>query len=253
MVSNGFITQSGHATLGAATDSLLMVLSFAGAVALIALIVGIFVGTNRKSTQDVVEHGFLRKKPLLVPSIVFVLSLVIVIALVPHPMAAYYGPNEMEIRYYEEDPSMFRIYDSTAYQRAVSIHVLCFLYPNEESTVRVTFSQNNTEVQTTNIEVPSNPQSETVTRTVAIQMEPGIYEVEVRGSDFFSVTLTQPLISGFITEVTAWESYIMFMTVGSFFFILLGACFGREEKKRFSYERIDQEPPKDGIDYIRRA
>ena len=43
------------------------------------------------------------------------------------------------------------------------------------------------------------------------------------------------------------------MTLGYFdelgIFLLLGLCFAREKRSRYSYERIDQEPPRDGSDY----
>jgi hypothetical protein len=255
MVGNGNLSNSIFVICGAASDSLVMVLSISGAVAFFALMLGLFVGTKRNIgyTNEPLEHGILRTKPLLVPSLAFVISLVLVIALVPHPMSAYHGPNEQQIHFYEEDMSKFTVYDSAAYQNTIEIHVLAFLDSSETLEVRVTFHQNDTEIATTSATLVGNSLSQVVTEDLTIQLQPGQYEVEVPGRNYNSVTLSQPLVSGFFDEVLDWETYTMLMTVGSFFFVLLGLCYSTETRKRYSYERIDQEPPKDGADYARRA
>ncbi|MCK5152288.1 MAG: hypothetical protein KAQ65_10615 [Candidatus Thorarchaeota archaeon] len=255
MIGNEIFPDSGYAILGAATDSLVIVISIAGAVAFLVLILGVFIGTNREIgySNEPQEHGFLRKKPLFVPSIAFVVTLLLVIALVPHPMSSYLGLNEEQIYSYEDDVRVFRVYDSVAYRSAIEIHILCFLTRTQILTVRINFLQNDTEITSIETTMNGNSLSETVTEDLVINIQPGLYEVEVPGSNYYSVSLSQPLVSGFFDEVLDWETYSFGLILVSAFFILGGICIGREERKRFSTIRIDQEPPRDGADYARRA
>lgn len=255
MIGNEIFPDSGYAILGAATDSLVMVISIAGAVAFLVLILGVFIDTNREIgySNEPQEHGFLRKKPLFVPSIAFMVTLLLVIALVPHPMSSYHGLNEEQIYSSRDDVSVFRVYDSIAYQSAIEIHILCFLTPTQVLTVRINFLQNDTEITRIEITMNGNSLSEAVTEDLVIHIEPGLYEVEVPGSNYYSVSLSQPLVSGFFDEVLDWETYSFFLYAGSFLFILVALCVGREDKTRISQEKIDQEPPREGEVYIKRA
>ncbi|MHA1908949.1 MAG: hypothetical protein ACW98Y_16725 [Candidatus Thorarchaeota archaeon] len=253
MVSDGLITHPGYAICGAAADSLVTVLSMAGAVAFLVLMVGVFLGIRSEDGS----LRFLRVKPLFLPSFVFVITLVIVVAFVPHPMASYHGLNEVQFQYYTtEFTEDVRVYDGVAYQSAIDILVVCNLESDESITVYVDFKQNNTTLETASLNLDGNAFGAQVTGEVAIQIQPGLYEAEVRYlpgyASFSTVTLSQPLTSGFFNEVLTWETYTMMMIVGSFFFILGGICIGREDRTRISQEKIDQEPPRDGAAYARR-
>jgi hypothetical protein len=168
-------------------------------------------------------------------------------------MSAYHGLNEVSFHSYGDDTASYRVYDSAAYQSAIDIHVLCFLAPSETLTVRIDFLQNETLITRVEITMTGNTLGNAVTEDQVIQIQPGLYQVEVPGSNYNSVSLSQPLVSGFFNEVMQWESYSFIMIVISFFFILGGFCIGREDKTRFSDKPQDQEPPKDGADYARRA
>jgi hypothetical protein len=251
MVSNNLITQPGYAILGAASDSLVTVVAYAGVVAFLVLIVGVFIGTRSEGALR-----FLRIKPLLAPSFAFVITLFLVFALVPHPMADYHGLNETSIRYYTRDePISFIVYDGIAYRSVVQLTAECQIEDGDSITIHVHFRQNDVLVVSTQMTLTGNVFDGIVTEETTVQLEPGRYTADITLSptadDFSRLFFSQPLTTGFFNEVLAWESYSFGMIAGSFFFILAGLCIGREDKTRFSHEPQDQEPPKDGAAYAR--
>ena len=190
------------------------------------------------------------------PSFAFVITLVLVIGLAPHPMAQYLGPNEVQRHFNESADANFRVHDGIAYQNRILIYVSEYLESDEADIIEVEFYQNDTLVTSVSMVINGTPLSNHASGEFIIQLEPGLYQVRinaVRTVTWKTLTISQRLASGFFNEVLAWESYTFFLSVSSFFFILSGLCVAREDKKRFSYERIDQEPPKDGADYARRA
>ncbi len=250
MVGNDPIVDSGYVMLGAATDSLVMVLAYSGAVTFLVLMVGVFIGT--RSEEGVLR--WLKIKPLLIPSFTFVITLFLVIALIPHPMADYHGLNEAQIQYYTGDHSThITLYDGIAYQSAVDIHVVCTLEESESTTINVDFKQDGEVITSQSISLNGNALSPTISDDTFISIQPGQYDVEVSwlGVHYYTVTLSQPLVSGFFNEVLAWESYKFLLIAGSFFFILGGLCIGKEKRTRFRQEEVDEEPPKDGAAYAR--
>lgn len=251
MVGNGFVSDTSYVICGAASESIFIILTITFTVTLMVLIAGIVFGTDGDSP----EHRFLRRKPLLLPSITFVITMVLVIALVPHPMAQYHGPNEVQMHFEESDDAIFRVYDGIAYRDTAIIYVNVFLEPTESILVVAEFYQNETLVASGSIEINATLGS-SVSGEFSLHLEPGLYEVRARrvgGASWVTHIVYQPLVSGFLNEVLMWESYRFMLIVGSFFFFLAGLCVGREDRKRYSYERIDQEPPKDGAEYARRA
>ncbi len=171
-------------------------------------------------------------------------------------MAQYLGPNEVQRHFNESADANFRVHDGIAYQNRILIYVSEYLESDEADIIEVEFYQNDTLVTSVSMVINGTPLSNHASGEFIIQLEPGLYQVRinaVRTVTWKTLTISQRLASGFFNEVLAWESYTFFLSVSSFFFILSGLCVAREDKKRFSYERIDQEPPKDGADYARRA
>ncbi|MHA1577454.1 MAG: hypothetical protein ACTSU3_08850 [Candidatus Thorarchaeota archaeon] len=253
MVGNDLVSNIGYVICGAASESLSIVLTITSIITLMVLVAVIVFGTN----DDAPEEDFLRRKPLLVPSFVFVITLVLVIGLAPHPMAQYYGPNEVQRYFNESADANFRVHDDgIAYQNRILIYVSEFLEPDEADIIEVAFYQNDTLVTSVSMVINGTPLSNHASGELIVELEPGWYQVRinaVRTVTWKTLTISQRLTSGFFDEVLDWETYTFILSVISFFFILSGLCIAREDKKRFSYERIDQEPPKDGADYARRA
>ncbi len=254
MVGIDFITNPDYSICGAASDSLVTVLVISGTVTLMALVFGIVLG----SMGDGQEHGFFRKKPLILPSFAFVISVVLVISLYPIPMAQYHGLNEVQLEYYNADTTNLRVYDGIAYQSSVDILAVCPLEAGESTVFHLDFKQNDTIVESISIVVnaTSPSQGNQATGETFVQIQPGLYEVEISYTSptvgYYTVTVTQRLASGFFDEVLEWDTYTFMLTVVSFFFILGGICVAREDRTRISQEEIDQEPPRDAYDYYKK-
>jgi len=260
MVGNGLVTHQGYTICGAASDSLVMVLMISGLITFIVFVVGFKYDTE----DDAPEHGFLRRKPLTLPSFVFVISLILVIAIAPHPMAQYYGPNETQMHFLESDTTNFRVYDGIAYSYIIEIYVSFFIEPDESLIVQADIYQDDTLIDSGMLEINGTILDPWVSGELSTAVPAGLYEVRISYSQYdngalkpvsrwATVIISQPLVSGFFTEVMTWQSYAFLLIAGSFLFILAGCCVGREDKKRIRQEPYDQEPPREGEIYIRRA
>ncbi|MDF1539770.1 MAG: hypothetical protein P1Q69_12790 [Candidatus Thorarchaeota archaeon] len=258
MIGIDFVSRPDYTVCGAAYDSLVTVLVISATVTLMALVLGIVLGSREEGQ----EPGFFRRKPLILPSFAFVITMILVIGLYPIPMAQYHGLNEVQMHFNASDTANFSTYDGIAYQSAIVIHALTYLESGESVVVQVEIKQESTVIATATIDLNGTSLGSMTDEEIQVQLQPGQYEIEisylqfnygtpVSDSKWISVVLSQPLASGFFDEVLEWEMYMFFIIAGSFFFILIGLCAAREDKKRFSQEKIDQEPPRDGEIYAR--
>ncbi|MCK5238488.1 MAG: hypothetical protein KAR33_03000 [Candidatus Thorarchaeota archaeon] len=260
MVGNGFVTLPNYTICGAASDSLLMVLMISGLVTFMVFVAGIVFGTKDESS----EEGILRRKPLLVPSFVFIITLILVIALFPHPMAEYQGLNSTQMNFSGSDSTNFRIHDGIPYSNTIEIQASCNLEYDESLILQTDIYQNDTLIDTVTTVFNGTSLNPTVSREFVVTLPTGLIEVHVSSSQYhndfpvsrtswITIAISQHLASGFINEVMTWQTYTFLLTAGSFFLLVGGLCVGREDKKRIRREKYDQEPPREGEVYIRRA
>ena len=242
--------------IGAALDSTIILsviaLTATGGVMAIAVWRGVLSGNLRRST--------IWRKPLLLPSFVFVITLIVASIYFPYPMTAYHGTNQIDN--YAPYQGAFRVYESGAYDSIVQLRISRTLLSNERLKVNASFSQNNTEVGVIVMDVTSADFDSYGGVTRSVSLSEGRYDVTINGTlyadgvpepiQFLDFILNQPVASEFIPEIVQWSSFRFVFGFGCLFLILGGICIGRDERTRRSEEKIDQEPPREGEPYGRR-
>jgi hypothetical protein len=222
--------------IGAALDSLTILLSIsltttAGVMA-IAVWRGVLSGNLRKS--------MIWRKPLLLPSIVFTITLLVAMIYAPYPMKAYHGPNQ--INNYVPYQGTFRVYEAGAYDAYVQIQITDSLASNERLEVNVTFSQEGSAIGAIIIDAIAEDFDYNGKLIRSTNLPEGIYNVTVNGTryidnepeeiQFLDFTLNQPVTSEFISELTQWSSLRFVLGFGSLFLVLGGICIDRGDPRK---------------------
>lgn len=241
--------------MGAALDSFVILLETGGIVTAIVIALALWrsvLGGNFKTS-------LIRRKPLLVPSIVFIITILVVSATMPLPMSVYQGPNQ--IRDEETMSAQFQVFEAEVYESDIEFRVSRQMASFERVEAYANFSQEGLVVRSLFINMTSDSLDENYGVTLSISLDPGLYHVNVITNFYFndilqdsahvSILVHQPVTLAFIPELTEWGT-IQFILGFLFLFLFLGGlCIGREDKTRRSTESIDQEPPRDEL-YSRR-
>ncbi len=206
------------------------------------------------------KTSLIRRKPLLVPSLVFTITIIIVIAYIPIPMSVYHGTNDLQ--YSEFTYSRFRVYESGAYEAETLVRVSRIVEPEDRIEIYTYFSQNETVIGTLFINITNDDLDVYGGVTRSISLEPGLYDVSINATFFddgveqeefyIGILVNQPVTSSFIPEITSWGTYQFVLSIVCLFLVLGGICIGREDRTRKSEDDIDQEPPRDGEVYGRK-
>lgn len=206
------------------------------------------------------KTSFIRRKPLLVPSLVFTITIIIVMTSLPLPMSVYHGTNLLQ--YDDFSSSSFRVYDAGAYEADTLVRVARMLEPEDRIEVYTYFSQDETVIGTLFINVTDDVLDAYGGVTRSVSLLPGLYEVSANVTFFdngveqeeyyLQVLINQPVSPMFIPEITSWSSFQFILGIVCMFLVLGGICIGREDKTRRSEEEIDQEPPREGEVYFRK-
>jgi len=220
--------------MGVALDSLVIIVEYAGIVAIVLLLYSLFT----RHLDNSGTLGFFQRKFLLLPAIGFLVTILIVTNLGITPMSEYQGLNSE--RSYNVD---------TGFETDFTIR---------EQYMYVSVFQNDTLVDTASLdfqfigEEPSEPyENYMASAQCDIVLEPGTYNVQVNftkysegtlidgGIDFIDLTLSQPLVAGFITEVVDWSSYQFILNVSSVLLLLVGICVDSPNKKTLKEDETD--------------
>lgn len=206
------------------------------------------------------KTSFIRRKPLLVPSLVFTITIIIVIAYFPLPMSVYHGTNDLQYSYSQY--SRFRVYEAGAYEADTLVRVHRIVEPEDRIEIYTYFSQNETVIGTLFINMTHDALDSYDGVTRSISLEPGLYDVSLNATFFdngveqeefhIGILVNQPVTSSFIPEITSWGTYQFVLSIVCLFLVLGGICIGREDRTRTSEDDIDQEPPRDGEVYGRK-
>lgn len=242
--------------IGAAFDSLLLLLEISSITTIVVMALAIWKGVLSGNLRT----SFIRRKPLLVPSIVFTITIIIAAFSIPLPMSAYHGTNQLQ--YSEFLASSFRVYEAGVYEADTLVRVPIMVEAEDWIEVYTYFSQDGTVIGTLFINVTESELDAYGGVTRSISLEPGLYEIS-SNSTFFDdgveqeeyhlhLFINQPVTSSFISELTDWSTYRFFLGIACLSFFLAGICIGREDRTRRSEEEIDQEPPREGEVYGRR-
>lgn len=222
--------------IGAALDSLTVLLIIAltttAGVMAIAVWRGVLSGNLRKS--------IIWRKPLLLPSIVFTITLFVAMIYAPYPMKVYHGPNQ--INNYVPYQGTFRVYEAGAYDADVQIRIVESLASNERLEVNVTFSQEGSVIGLIAIDAIADDFDFYGGLTRSTNLPEGIYNVTINGTryiddepeqiQFLDFTLYQPVTSEFISELTQWSTLRFILGFGSLFLILGGICIDRGDPRK---------------------
>ncbi|MGY5865647.1 MAG: hypothetical protein RTV41_13675 [Candidatus Thorarchaeota archaeon] len=198
------------------------------------------------------KTGLIRRKPLLVPSLVFIITTIVVLSSVPLPMSVYHGPHQRDFSHITS--GRFTVYETIAYDDA-QLRFSRSLESNERIEVFANFSLDDVVILSLLLNITPGDLDENYQFSEILGLEPGLYDVEIEHTyyvadtiqdpTFVNILLLQPVDASFLPEVTEWASYQFILGFGLFFLFLGGLCIGREKKSRRSTEFVDQEPPRD--------
>jgi len=146
--------------MGVALDSFVIILQYAGIVAIVLLVYSLF--TRQMNNSGTL--GFFQRKFVLLPAIGFLVTVLLVTNLGITPMAEYQGLNSERSSYantgYETD---FTIREQYMYSGYLKVSVADYLYFGESVHVEVSVFQNGTLIDNSSLdfqytgEEPSNP------------------------------------------------------------------------------------------------
>ena len=97
--------------MGVAYDSLVQVLTVAGTVALVFMILS-FVSRQRTPPK---QRGALKKMPLLLPAFAFIIALILSYQILPLPISEYQGGNETRVVFPNERSAELQVREDAAH------------------------------------------------------------------------------------------------------------------------------------------
>lgn len=222
-------------------------------VLVLALWIGVLSGNLKKSN--------VWRKPLILPSLAFAITIIVAMTLVPLPMSAYKGDNQIQ-----GDglfSAEFTVFETETYETEVLVRVVVgSLESNERIEVYINFTQEDILVQSLFINMTSSILDVNGGVTRSVTLAQGIYNATVtdvyyldgvpQETQYVFTLIHQPVSSSFILELRDWGSYQFLLTFVCIFIVLAGVCVGEEDRTRTSEEDVDQEPPRDGEVYGRK-
>ncbi len=252
------ISQVEGIKIGAAFDSLMLLLGMGSITTILVMALAIWKGVLSGNLKT----SFIRRKPLLVPSLVFTFTIIIAMIYAPIPMSAYHGVNQLQYQLYDFRDQRFRVYEPGAYEASVQVRVTLSVVSNEWLEVNAYFSQNDSVVNSLFINVTDDIIDTNGHVTQSLTLDPGLYDVSVNVTLFVdgveqdethaTIVFNQPATAAFLPEITTWSSIRFMLGIACLFLVLGGICIGREDRTRRSEDDIDQEPPREGEVYGRR-
>jgi len=234
--------------MGAAFDTLMLLLTYSSLAVVIVMILAIW----RSVLVGNLKTTILRRKPLLVPSLVFIIATLVVSTYVPLPMSVYHGPHQRDVNFPSE--GRFTVYETTAYDDA-QLRIRKNLDLDERVEFFANFSQNGVLVQGLGLNITFYDIDADYFVHLTLSLEPGLYDFEItytfylsdviQDDEYVDVLLYQPIKLSFLPEVTDWASYQFILGFGLVFLFIGGVFIGREKKSRQREEFVDEEPPRD--------
>ena len=236
--------------IGASFESLVLLVEIGSIATLIVLGLAIW----RSVLSGNLKTSLIRRKPLLLPALVFTITIIVAATSIPLPMSVYHGPNQLQGS--TSFTRTYRVYEAGAYEADTLVRINRGLESSERLEFNAYFAQNDSVIHTLFINMTNDILDVYTEVTRSISLEPGIYDVTCNSTCFFNdieqeeeyvgILIYQPLTSAFIPEITEWSTYRFVLGFACFFLVLGGVCIGREDRTRRSEEKIDQEPPREG-------
>ncbi len=231
-------TNCSMSTMGVALDSFVLMMEYAGLVAIVLLIFCLFSRyTNNSGSLNVFQ-----RLPLLLPAVGFVITMLIVANAGITPMGQYQGVNSIQLYANSGETMTFTIRDQEFYTNSLEVYGSYYLEVNDSIHINITVTQDSTYVDTLILDVQYSPLHQTVSGEARIPLDPGYYSLQItftrydagileEDPGYLQVALDQPLVPGFTAEVVDWSTYQFAMNILSIVFILGGLCIGSPTKR----------------------
>ncbi|MGY5880623.1 MAG: hypothetical protein RTV31_10250 [Candidatus Thorarchaeota archaeon] len=232
--------------MGVALDSLVLTMEYAGIVAVILLIVCLYSRhTNNSGSLNVFQ-----RMPVLLPAIAFIITVMIITSYGLTPMGQYQGINEEHGRRYSGYETEFVILNQSWYTNNLDVYVGDQIDDNESIYVDVAVYQNDSLVDTLHLYFQYSSTDYEASDEVIIALAPGEYQlqmnftynyhgIEDEGLQSIQLTISQPLIEGFIDEIVDWGTYQFLINITCILMILGGLGIGSSMKKPKKEEDTD--------------
>ena len=224
--------------MGAALESFVLTMGYAGFVALVLLVFCLFSRhRNNSGSLNVIE-----RMPVLLPAVAFVITIMIVGNLGLTPMAQYQGINSRLFRASPGETTTFTLRDQFMYADTFQVSGNFQLEFNDSIYFDVYVYQDSSLIDTLSFDVQYSPIQYTQTGQDSITLAPGqftiqvnftFYDAGVPAEEQFSreVTLSQPLIPGFNAEIVNWSSLQFGINISMVAILLAGIGIGSSTKK----------------------
>ena len=242
--------------MGAALDSFVMIIGYAGLVTLV-LLAYCLISRYKNESENLPVH---QRLPLLLPAIGFVLTVMVITSIGITPMAQYQGTNSRWFSFESGDSNSFTLKDSPFYEHTLEIEGTYFLNVNESIYIEVIISQGGVVVETFTRSIQYSSEHNTLTSTDTTSIMPGTYEIQLEftrydggqpitswSSSIFMI-FTQPLTEGYVEELVDWTSFQFTINILCIAIFLGGLCVGtslkgdrRGEPRRREPRRLDRE------------
>ena len=225
--------------MGVASDSFIMIVSWAGFVTVLFLVYSL-VTRARRGRGD---RGVFQRMPLLLPAIAFVISVFIIMQMRITPIQEYHGNNILDYYLYDGAELDYRVYKpGIAYVEETTLTISSILQPNESIIVVLDFSLKNEPIENLTISLVAEENESTITQERILNLDPGNYVILteltfyengmiVDSYDAVELVLSQRILSSIYPELLEWSTLQFMLNVACFFFIIGGLCVGQEDKK----------------------
>jgi hypothetical protein len=236
--------------MGAALDSFVMIMGYAGIVTLSLLGFCLITRFSNKSGKLPVYQ----RLPLLLPAIGFVITVMLITGMGITPMAQYQGANSRSYSFESGDRISFTLKDNSFYAHSLEAEETCFLNFNESIYIEVTISQDGVIVETFTHSIQYSSVQTPVISTDTTSLSPGTYDIQVDftryegglpvegWSSSLFMTFTQPLTVGYIEELVDWTSFQFTINISCIAIFLGGLCSGTSLNEDHRREPRRREP-----------
>lgn len=222
--------------IGAALESIVMILQIGFIITLAVMIIAVWRGV----LSGDFKRSIIRRRPLLVPSLVFTITIIAAMIYVPYPMSTYHGTNQL----LGSTPftGTYRVYEPGIYDAAVQLRISTSLDPNERLELEADFLQNNIVVGSLVVNLVDSDIDAYGSATRNIILAPGVYHITINSiyfiddvpqeNHYVNFLIHQPVPSVNIPELTDWSTFRFFLEVGCFILLITGLCIGGDRGRR---------------------
>ncbi len=225
---------------GEAIQSFVQVLTIAGAVAIVSLVVGLVWRFNPNNPK--------KGKPVLLAAVIFIISAFVVIQANQLPISPYQGPNTIVARITNTRTFHYTVYGGELYTEYIEVSASVFLNELERVDVIIEFLQGefvNTSATlhlTLGLGEPRQVSSETFFAII-----PGLYDIRMAFHTYYNGTLSnqwksinvvlgQAVMPGHLEELVVWDTMRFSLIVISILILIAGAIIDTETGKRRRYK-----------------